>query len=68
MCKLCAKINRLGICASVVQRFWPAVARGWPVARPDHPPGGKAASGNKIAPAIVLRLSAALVTHQRGLD
>ena len=36
LCKLCANQTRPGICANLVQRFWPAVARGWPVARPVH--------------------------------
>ncbi len=45
LCKLCANQTRPGICANLVQRFWPAVARGWPVARPGHHGRVMAASG-----------------------
>lgn len=56
LCKLCANKTCPGICANLVQGFWPAVARGWPLARPNIAGRTKAASGSKIAPAVVLRL------------
>jgi hypothetical protein len=54
LCKLCANAYRPGICANLVQRFWPAVARGWPPARSDHHWRGKGSNRSKIALAVVL--------------
>lgn len=67
----CANLVQTKLGSDSVQtcaKIWPAVAHGWPLTRPDHRRKGKAASEDKIAPAIVLRLSASLVPQQRGLD
>ncbi len=69
-CKMCARKSAVqtlckpnsprNLC-KLVQRFWPAVARGWPLARPDR-------RREERPHCLALRLSAALVTQQRGLN
>lgn len=49
---LCKPNSPRNLC-KLVQKFWPAVARGWPVARPALAARVKAASGTQNRPAIV---------------